>query len=117
MVDGMKHKDWIMLALISAYKNKTLLQQFVEPYQTWFSKNELRKIRLLGSILKLAYNLNTTKRNIVERVVISREHEQIMMKVFCAKDWRPEEYKAEKQKKHLEKLLKVNIGIKFVGNY
>lgn len=114
MVDGMKHKERIMLALIASYKNKTLFQQFVEPYKEWFSKNELKKIRLLGSILKLAYNLNATKRNIVEKLIISVENESIRMKVFCTKDWRPEEYKAEKQKKHLEKMLKVNIVIQFI---
>ncbi len=115
-IDGMNQKERIKLALITSYKNKSLFRQYIEPFQNWFSKNEQKKIRLLGAILKLAFNLNSTKRNIVENVELTFDYDQLTLKVNCNKDWRPEEYRVEKQKKQLEKLLKVNILISFQAN-
>lgn len=113
MIDGMNHKERIKLALIASYKNKDLFQQFIEPYQNWFSKTEQKKMRMLGAILKLACSLNSTKRNIVKNVALSLEQDRLTFQVSCVKDWKPEEYQANKQKKHLEKLLKLNIFIIF----
>lgn len=113
MLDGMYHKERIKLALIASYKNKDLFQQFIEPYHNWFTKDEQKKIRILGAILKLASSLNSTKRNIVESITLSIENNRLTLQVNCVKDWKPEEYQANKQKKHLEKLLKRNIFIIF----
>lgn len=113
MIDGMNHKERITLALIASYKNKTLFRQYIEPYQEWFSKTEQKSIRFLGAILKLAYSLNSTKRSIVEKILIYPDYERLVFRVICVKDWKPEEYQANKQKKHLEKCLKLNIHITF----
>jgi exopolyphosphatase/guanosine-5'-triphosphate,3'-diphosphate pyrophosphatase len=115
-IDGMNQKERIKLALIASYKNKSLFRQYIEPYQNWFSKIEQKKIRLLGAILKLAFNLNCTKRNIVESVELSFDNDCLTLKASCNKDWKPEEYQVEKQKKQLEKLLKMNILINFQKN-
>ncbi|WP_342780746.1 Ppx/GppA family phosphatase [Bacillus marasmi] len=113
MIDGMKHKDRVKLALISSYKKKDLFRQFVEHYQHWYTKNELKKMRLLGAILKLANSLNSTKRNVVDCLKLSVSDGTILLEALCKKDWKPEEYQANKQKKHLEKALKRNIEILF----
>jgi exopolyphosphatase / guanosine-5'-triphosphate,3'-diphosphate pyrophosphatase len=113
MIDGMSHKERIKLALISSYKNKDLFRQFMEPYQNWFSKPEQKKMRMLGAVLKLSSSLNSTKRNIVKKVTLAFEQNRLFFHVTCIKDWKPEEYQANKQKKHLEKLLKANISIEF----
>ena len=33
--------------------------------------------------------------------------------IKCNKDWGPEQYQVEKQKKHLEKVLKKSIDVQF----
>ncbi|NMD69829.1 Ppx/GppA family phosphatase [Bacillus sp. DNRA2] len=113
MIDGMNHRDRITLALIASYKKKDSFLQFAKPYQAWFSKAEFKKMRMLGAILKFSYSLNSTKRNIVESVKLRKEADTLLIKVKCKKDSKPEEYQANKQKKHLEKVLKQNIQIIF----
>lgn len=113
MIDGMNHKERIKLALIASYKNKDLFVQLVDPFQKWFSKAEQKKMRILGSILKLAWSLNSTKRNIVEEIAMTAEPDQIHLEVTCEKGWKLEEYQANQQKKFLEKLLKRRIFISF----
>jgi exopolyphosphatase/guanosine-5'-triphosphate,3'-diphosphate pyrophosphatase len=37
----------------------------------------------------------------------------VTIKLLCTKTFRPEQYQAEKQKKHLEKVVKKNIVLEF----
>jgi exopolyphosphatase / guanosine-5'-triphosphate,3'-diphosphate pyrophosphatase len=64
---------------------------------------------LLGSILKVAQSLNITKRNVVNDIKFSFKNRDWIMDIQCHDDYKPEEYRIEKQKKHLEKSLKVSL--------
>jgi exopolyphosphatase/guanosine-5'-triphosphate,3'-diphosphate pyrophosphatase len=112
-IDGLSHRDRVKLALIASFKNKTVFKQYVKPFETWFSRVEQKQLRFLGALLKFAYSLNDTKRHIVQQIKIEIENENIMIHLFCNRSWRAEEYQAEKHKKHLEKMLKRSIELKF----
>ncbi|WP_226666044.1 Ppx/GppA family phosphatase [Metabacillus litoralis] len=112
-IDGLLHRDRIIIALIASYTSKASFKRYVTPYMHWFSKDELTKIRLLGAIIKLAYSLNATRRNIIKNIEIVSDKNELEFVVTCYKDWKPEQYQVEKQKKHLEKLLKKSILIHF----
>ncbi|TWT06196.1 exopolyphosphatase [Planomicrobium sp. CPCC 101079] len=115
-IDGLLHKDRLIIALIASFKNKEVFKRNAAVYEDWFTKEEMAKYSLLGAIIKLAYSLNTTKRDIVEEIQIKLDDEELLFEVYCNSDWTPEEYQAEKQKKHLEKQLKKAIQFQFVSS-
>jgi exopolyphosphatase/guanosine-5'-triphosphate,3'-diphosphate pyrophosphatase len=113
-IDGLLHKDRLTVALIASFKNKEVFKRNAALYQEWFGKDELSKYTLFGSIVKLAYSLNATKRDIIQSISIKPEGGNLVFQIVCDNDWGPEQYQAEKQKKHLEKQLKKSIELKFI---
>lgn len=114
-IDGLMHVDRLRIALIASFKNKMIFKQFMKPYKSWFLKQERKKLRLLGSLLKFTYCLDATKRQVVEDFSFKEGNNTIYLTLYCNKNWMPEAYQAEKQKKHLEKALKKTIELTFVG--
>ncbi|MFP7492473.1 exopolyphosphatase [Terribacillus saccharophilus] len=112
-IDGLLHKERIILALLASFKNKSFYNRNAEVFQTWFKEEELAHYRLLGAIIKLANSLHATKRNIVSRIELEEKGEDLVLIVTCSKDWQAERYQVEKQKKHLEKQLRRNIQLVF----
>ncbi|WP_235991704.1 Ppx/GppA family phosphatase [Metabacillus schmidteae] len=112
-IDGLFHKDRMIVALIASYTSKSGFKRYVAPYSQWFTKEELHTYRMLGAILKFAYSLNATKRNIIKSIDLHVDSDELTFTIICHHDWKPEQYQAEKQKKHLEKLLKMPITIIF----
>ncbi|MCZ0754274.1 Ppx/GppA family phosphatase [Anoxybacillus sp. J5B_2022] len=112
-IDGLMHKDRVKLALIASYKNKPLFKQYIAPFVDWFPKEEQRRIRFLGALVKFAHSLNDTKRKIAKKIHITQQNGAIIMDIYCNGDFRAEEYQAEKNKKHLEKIFKQPIELRF----
>ncbi|TWT02148.1 exopolyphosphatase [Planococcus sp. CPCC 101016] len=112
-IDGLLHKERVIVALMASFKNKEIFKRNVALYEEWFDKDELAKYSLLGAIIKLAYSLNATKRDIVETIELEEKGDTLIFSVQCREDWKPEQYQVEKQKKHLEKQLKKSIDFKF----
>lgn len=113
-IDGLTHKEQLAMALIASFKNHSTFKQYAQPFLNWFSKEELKKFRLMGAILKFTYSLNATRRNIVkDLMILPGNHHSVKFVVYCDQNWQPEEYQAEKQKKHLEKALKQKLDIEF----
>ncbi|MDL4841840.1 Ppx/GppA family phosphatase [Aquibacillus rhizosphaerae] len=115
-IDGLLHMERLKLALIASFKNKTVFKQFIYPYKSWFLKEERKKIRFLGSLLKFVYCLDATKRQVVQDFECESTQDNIKITLYCNQDWMPEAYQAEKQKKHFEKTVKKNIELQFVDN-
>lgn len=107
------HRDWIKIALLASFQSKAAFKENISPYKNWFEKNERRKLRLLGSILKFAFVLNNTKREIIQEIHCKDEGEFIQLEIVCIKQWMAEEKAAEKQIKHLENALEKRINLHF----
>ncbi|MFQ3543399.1 Ppx/GppA family phosphatase [Halobacillus rhizosphaerae] len=112
-IDGLMHIERLRLALMASFKNKTIFKQFLHPYKKWFLKTEQKKIRLLGAMLKFCYSLDSTRRQTVKDIHITIHDGDLQITAYSGGDWMPEEYQAEKQKKHLEKALKRSIELSF----
>ncbi|MFS0671621.1 exopolyphosphatase [Ornithinibacillus sp. 179-J 7C1 HS] len=111
---GMSHRDRIKLALVASYKGKGAFQKYIQPYKDWYTKEEQIKISILGAILKVSQSLNISNKNTVVDVHINQEKaDNWSLNISCNGYFRPEEYHVEKQKKHLEKLLKISISTSF----
>lgn len=112
-INGMNHKERIITALIASYKNKESFKRYIKPFNQWFKKEEIEKIRLIGSIIKFAYSLHLTKRNIIDQIDLQVKGQELVFNISCLHDWQPEVYQVEKQKKHLEKQLNRSITVNF----
>ncbi|MBT2583815.1 exopolyphosphatase [Planococcus sp. ISL-109] len=112
-IDGLLHQERIIVALMASYKNKNLFKRNAALYEGWFSAQELDKFHTIGAVIKFAYSLNATKRDIVEDIQLKVQKEELVFSIKCREDWKPEQYQVEKQKKHLEKLLKKTITVDF----
>lgn len=114
-IDGLMHIDRLKLALISSFKSKILFKQFLEPYKDLFLKDERIKLRLMGALLKFAYSLDATKRQVVQDISMKIKGKTVIFTIFCNKDFLSEQYQSEKQKKHLEKIIDKDIKLVFVN--
>ncbi|MDQ1004964.1 exopolyphosphatase/guanosine-5'-triphosphate,3'-diphosphate pyrophosphatase [Neobacillus niacini] len=110
---GLSHRERVKLALVASYKGKGTFQKYLQPVKNWFSKEEQRKLCIIGAILKLAKSLDSTQKNVVEDFVITADGNSWNINIQCQKYFKFEEYQFEKQKKHLEKLLKISIISRF----
>ncbi|HWO96196.1 MAG TPA: Ppx/GppA family phosphatase [Bacillus sp. (in: firmicutes)] len=112
-IDGIRHKDRLKLALLASYKGKSAFRQYMEPFKEWLTKEEQKTLRFLGAVLKFSSSLNATKRNIVKHLDVDATSTGFVIEILCNNDYRAEEYQAEKQKKHLEKVTKQPIILQF----
>ncbi|MFZ3589468.1 exopolyphosphatase [Bacillus sp. DJP31] len=112
-IDGLMHRERLLIALLASYKSKESFKQFITPFTNWFSKDEQRKLRLLGTLLKFSHSLNGTKRGIVKRIEINHDGLITVIHLYCDQDWKSEQYQAEKQKRPLEKILKRTVILQF----
>ncbi|RXK17322.1 exopolyphosphatase [Macrococcus sp. DPC7161] len=114
-LNGIEHKQRVKLALLSSYKNKSLLK-FYEDETKWFSGDEKDSIQMLGSILKFSYALNVSNTNIVQSLYLEKNKENYDLVIMYEGDPIAEEYQAERQKKHIEKIIKSKLNIIFTKN-
>lgn len=114
-IDGMLHKERVKLALIASYKSKMLFKQYIKPFEDWFDKQEQLNMRLLGSILQLAAAMNVTNRDLVDAIRITKYGDELIFNITCKYVPLAERIQAEKQKKQLEKVVKMNIDLRFIG--
>jgi exopolyphosphatase/guanosine-5'-triphosphate,3'-diphosphate pyrophosphatase len=112
-IDGISHKDRLKLALLASYRGKTAFRQYAELFKGWLTKEEYKTLRFLGAVLKFASSLNATKRSMVKHLDLTSDLSGFTINVLCSSDFRAEEYQAEKQKKHLEKVMKQTISLHF----
>ncbi|KGR80524.1 Ppx/GppA family phosphatase [Ureibacillus manganicus] len=112
-IEGLNHKDRVKLALLASYKNRDYFRRFSTPFESWISKEEMKKLKDYGALLKFVYALNISKRNIVKYLQLERNENGITVKITAEKSAWTEKYQAERQKKHLERLFKQPITIQF----
>lgn len=108
-IAGFSHRERVKLALVASYKGRGTFRQFIEPFKEWYTKEERKNLCLLGVILKLSKSLNTTERNIVRGIKIIPHEDFWEMNILSHSNYAPEKYQLEKQKKHIEKLLKITL--------
>ena len=113
-IDGLNHKERVKLALLASYKNKDYYQRFVAPFTEWMSREEYRKIRDFGALLKFVYALNVSKRKIVHAIEMQTEEDYVQLSIYVKNNAAAEKYQANRHKKHLERALKIPIKINFI---
>ncbi|MDU1274524.1 MAG: exopolyphosphatase [Staphylococcus epidermidis] len=113
MINGFSHKDRVKLALLASFKNKSLLKFYCKETQ-WFSNKEIDTIQALGGIIKFANTLNISHTSFVEEVKLkAKKDDKYDLLVYYKGSPIAEEYQANRQKKHIEKILKGKVSIIF----
>lgn len=113
MFDGFTHWEKAYISLTASFTNNSTLKQYLEQFDGWFSKDEIQKMREYGALLKLCFSLNSSKRSIVSDLDIKRNHNHLVITVYCEGSELAERYQSDKQKRHLEKALQTAIEIDF----
>lgn len=112
-LNGFTHRERISLALLASYKNKSLFKLFVKPFKQWFTEEELKYIRLAGSLIKFCEALNITTVNEIIDFSLQDEDTHFVLKAKWSFDPVAEEYRANRQKKNLEHVLNKKVMIDF----
>lgn len=112
-IDGLSHVERVKLALVASYKNRDYFQRFAQPFETWISKDELKKLKDFGAILKFVYALNMTKRSVVKKLAMEKVDDHIQLVITTNERAIAELAQAEKQKKHIERVFKKTVQLVF----
>ncbi|ATP39181.1 exopolyphosphatase [Solibacillus sp. R5-41] len=112
-IDGLSHVERVKLALIASYKNRDYFRRFAQPFETWISKDDLKKLRDFGAILKFIYALNMTKRSVVKNIAMEKVEDYIRLVITTNERAIAELAQAEKQKKHIERVFKKTVQLVF----
>lgn len=112
MIEGFTHQERVKLALLASFKNKSLMK-FYSHETKWLSQDELDNIQALGGIIKFINALNISQTSAVDRIYLKKEKGDYTLYVFYEGEPVAEEYQANRQKKHIEKILKSKLTINF----
>lgn len=113
-LNGFTHYNRVRLALLASYKNRSLYKQYTKHVKHWFSDDEWERLMYLGSVIKFAEALNDSHVNIVRNITLDKQgKEEYTLTVTYSGDIISEEYRANKQKNHLERVLDGSVDIHF----
>lgn len=112
---GFSHYNRVQVALIASYKNRSLFKQYTKNLD-WYTDDELDQLLYLGSIVKFAEALNDSHVNVVQNIELEKEKkDKYKLTVTYKGDVIAEEYRANKQKNHLERVLDADVDIVFIS--
>ncbi|UXR75527.1 MULTISPECIES: exopolyphosphatase [unclassified Staphylococcus] len=112
-INGLSHKERVRLALLTSFKNKSLLKQYSDETQ-WFTEDEVNEIQALGGIIKFVNALNISNTNTVNQLSLNIDSELYELSVYYQGEPIAEIYQSNRQKKHIEKILKNKLDIQFI---
>jgi len=114
-VPGLLHKDRIKVALLASYKNKDYFRRLSKPFRSWFTRDELKTLQKFGALLKFVYSLNVSKKDVVKSIKMELEEDMLILYIFLKNRTAAEIYRAENQKKHIEKLFRKKVKLEFIN--
>lgn len=111
---GLNHKERVILSLLASFKNKSLLKQYTKDVEDWFTDDELALIQYLGGIIKFSEALNDSHVNVVKDISLEKDDDgHYTLHIVHQGDILAEDYRTNRQKKHLERILNADLVIKF----
>lgn len=113
-IAGMNHLNRVKVALLASFKNRDYFRRFAEPFNSWMSREELKVLRDYGSILKFVSAFNVSKRNLVKTIKLEKKDNVVNIKVLALTSPTAEIYQTERQKKHIERVYKYPVKIRFI---
>lgn len=113
-LSGLNHKERVILGLLASFKNKSLLKQYTKDIQDWFDDEEITLIQYLGGLIKFSEALNDSHVNVVKDISLEKiDEEHYTLHIVHQGDILAEDYRTNRQKKHIERILDANLNIEF----
>lgn len=112
-LNALSHKERISIALLASFKNRSLFNQYILPHLSWFTVTAVNQLQQLGGIIKFADALNDSHMKVIQDIRISKNKNGYDMFLYYKGDILAEEYRAERQRKHVERLLDGKLNIIF----
>lgn len=113
-LNGFKHHDRVIIAALASYKNKSLLKQYLQPFEGWFSDDEIRWLIICGGILKFSDGLTTSHLNTVKSVKIALKKNKATLYIYHSGTILTESYLANRRLKHLNRIIAQELSLEFI---
>lgn len=115
-LNGLSHRERIIVALLASFKNRSLFNQYLEPFNGWFNVTFIDQIRELGGIIKFANALNDSHLNVIKNIELKQNKNGYELLLYHSGAIIAEEYRAMRQRKHIQRTIKGRLAIVFVDN-
>ncbi|MFY9902951.1 MAG: exopolyphosphatase, partial [Trichococcus sp.] len=112
-LDGISHKDRVSIALLASFKNRSLVNQYLTGYTDWYTVTQIDQLQSLGGIIKFADAINDSHMEVIQDIKINKTKNGHDLVLYYKGDILAEEYRAERQRKHIERLLSGKLNIIF----
>lgn len=116
-LNGLSHSERVIVALLASYKNKSLFNQYLEPFNHWFNVTFVDQMRQLGGMIKFVNALNDSHLNVVKDIKLNKTKDGYELLLYYHGSIIAEEYRAMRQRKHIQRIMKENLTITFVEMY
>src|SRR5699024_9653909 len=81
-MNAITHKERIVIALLASYKNRSLFDQYVKPFNDWFNVTHIDQLKALGGLIKFADALNDSHLNVVKDVELKKEDGEYTLNIY-----------------------------------
>lgn len=113
-IDGLSNRDRLKIALLASYKNKDTFKHYIGPYQHIINNEENKQLRDIGALIRFIKGLDVLGRSHIKSVSLKKSDHKIEIIFVVVDDYMLEQYQAEKFKKHIEKIVQLDVKLKFV---
>ncbi|MGF3066813.1 Ppx/GppA family phosphatase [Facklamia sp. P12945] len=111
---GFSHRDRVRLALLSSYRNKSLLNQYCQSFSNWFSSEDIKELQALGGILKFSQSLNDSKTSPIKNIKLEKKKKDYILTLYHNGPVVAEQYRADRHAKHIARSLDGSLKLKYV---
>ena len=112
-LDGISHKERVSIALLASFKNRSLFNQYLTGFTDWYTVTLIDQLQSFGGIIKFADALNDSHMEVIRDIKIIKIKNGYDLVLSYKGDILAEEYRAERQRKHIERLLSGKLNIIF----
>lgn len=113
-IDGVSNEERLKIALLASYKNKDTFRQYVGPYKHIISNGENKQLRDIGALIRFIKGMDVLGRSRIKSVSLTKSDFKIEFIFGVVGNYMLEQYQAEKLKKLIEKIVQLEVKLKFV---
>jgi len=114
-IGGFTHKQRVALALLASFHSRGQFRKHIEPYFSWFSKEERQKLQILGAVIKFVEAMELKGKSVVKDIKITEnKSDSLTLQLDMLLNFPHKKEELLKQKKHLERALKKEVHLEFV---
>lgn len=111
---GFPHRARVRLAILASYKNRSLLYQYLEPFNLWYTEKEIEEMVRLGGLLKFAQALSNSKTPVIQDLVIDPQPSRYILQVYHNGPISTEKYQVDRCLNHLERAIDGPVTVHFI---